>query len=103
MSTIWEDTDGCDNKYRCALDIYLMAELSSSYGIIMDRTIILPYHVNNVVYIINATEKHYLNGEMEIIGKLGSNYTTNIGLLPSASKDVSVKFAYQCLHILNSR
>ena len=24
MSTVWGDTGGCDKKYRCVLDIYLM-------------------------------------------------------------------------------
>ena len=40
---------------------------------------------------------------MELIGKLGSNDTTKIGELTSASKDVSVKFSYQCLHIINNK
>ena len=40
---------------------------------------------------------------MGIICKLGSNYTTKIGMLPRASKCVSVKFADQCLHILNNK
>ena len=57
----------------------------------------------NVVDGLNATDKHYLKGGMEIICKLGSNGTTNIGIIPSASKDVSVKFVYQCLHILNNK
>ena len=55
-----EDTDGCANKYRCALDIYLMTVLSSSYGIIMDRVINETVHGNNFVDRINATEKLYL-------------------------------------------
>ena len=56
MSTVWEVTDGCAKKYRCALDIYLMTVLSSSYGIIMARAINAPGHRNNVVDGINATE-----------------------------------------------
>ena len=35
--------------------------------------------------------------------KLASKDTKNIGMLPSASKDVSIKFSYQCLHILNNK
>ena len=62
MSTVWEDTDGCANHYRCALAIYLMTVLSSSYGIIMDHTINAPGHGNNVVYGINETYKRYLKG-----------------------------------------
>ena len=55
ISTVWEDTDGCAEKYMCALAIYLMAVLSSSYGIIMDIIINAPVHGNNVVDGINAT------------------------------------------------
>ena len=40
---------------------------------------------------------------MELIGKLGINDTTKIGILPSASKDVSIKFVDQCIHILNNK
>ena len=27
VSTVWEDTSGCDKQYRCSLDIYLMTVL----------------------------------------------------------------------------
>ena len=60
MSTGWEDTDGCTKKYRCDLAIYLINALSTSYGIIMDRAINSPGHVNNVVDGINAMDKRYL-------------------------------------------
>ena len=42
ISKLWEETDGCANKYGCALTIYLMNMLSSSYSIIMDRAIDSP-------------------------------------------------------------
>ena len=85
MSTVWEDTNGCAKNYRCALDICLTTVLSSSYIIIMDRA-------------INQT---FFGKKMEIIGKLGSNDTKNIGMLTSASKDTAIKFADQCINILN--
>ena len=40
---------------------------------------------------------------MEFIGKLGSNDTTKIIMLPGASKDVSIKFTDECLHIINNK
>ena len=46
--------------------------------------------------------QHYLKGEMELMSKLASNDTTHIGMLPSASKYVSINFADQYLHILNN-
>ena len=69
-----------------------MTVLSSSYGVIMDRAINAPVHGKNVVDGLNATNKRYLKGKMELMGKLASNNTTNIGMLPSASKYVSIKF-----------
>ena len=103
MSTVWEDTNGWANQYMCTLVIYLMTVLSSWYGIIMDSVINAPGHGNNVVDGLNATDKHYFKGEMELIRKLGSNNTTKIGMLPSAWNDVSIKFSDQCLHILNNK
>ena len=103
MSAVWEDIYGCAKQDMCALDIYLMTVLSSSYGIIMDRAINTPVHVKYVVDGINATDKCYLNGEMEFIGKLGSNDTSKIGMLCSASKYVSGKFTDKCIHIINHK
>ena len=103
MSKILEDTNGCDNQSRCALDIYLMTVLLYLYDIIMDRAMNAPGHVNNVVDGINAIATHYLKGKMELIGKSGSKNTTNIGMLTIASKDVSIKCLDQFLHILNNR
>ena len=39
---------------------------------------------------------------MELLGKLASNDTSNIVMLPSASKSVSVKFVEKYLHIPNN-
>ena len=39
---------------------------------------------------------------MELIGKLGSNSTSKIGMLPSASKDISIKSEDQFIHIFNN-
>ena len=82
MSTVWEDNNGCVKQYRCDLDIYLITVLSYSYGIIMNRTINSLVHVNNVVNGINATDKRYLK-KMELVGKLSSNDTSKIGMIPS--------------------
>ena len=101
ISTLWEDIDLCYNQYRCASVIYLMSVLLSSYGIVMNREINATGHGNNVVDGINTTERRYLKGEIKLIGKLASDDTTNIGMLTSASKDVSIKFADKCIHMIN--
>ena len=69
----------------------------------MDRSINAPGHRKNSVYGLNATEKRYLKGKMEIMVKLASNDTTNIGIRPSASKYVSINFSDQCLHSQNNK
>ena len=43
-------------------------------------------------YGLTATDKLDLKGGMELIGKLGVNDSTKIGIIPSASKDASMKF-----------
>ena len=84
MPTVCEDTDGCAKQYMCALGIYLMTVLSSSYVIIIYREINVPGHWESVVDGLNATYKCYLMEEMENIGKLGTNDTINFGMISSA-------------------
>ena len=52
-----------------------------------------PRHGNNVVDGLNATFKRYLKGQMEFLDKLSSNDTSDIVIIHSASKYVSIKFA----------
>ena len=69
----------------------------------MNCSVNSPDHGNNAVDGINATDKRYFKRKMELIGKWWSYYTTNIGILLSASKHVSIKFADQCLHIIKNK
>ena len=39
---------------------------------------------------------------MELIGKLESNDTSYIGMIPSASEYVSIKKLDQCIHMINN-
>ena len=59
----------------------------------MDHAINAPGYGNNVVDGINAADKRYLKEQMKPIGKLSSNNTSTIGIIPSDSKDVSIKFS----------
>ena len=68
----------------------------------MARGINAPDHGKNIVDGLNTKEKCYFNEQMELIDKLVSNNTSNIGMLPIASKDVPIKFEDQCIHILNN-
>ena len=67
-----------------------MIILSSLYAIITNRAINAPDHGNNVVGGLNATDKSDLKEQMELFGKLSSNNTPKIGMLPSQSKYVSI-------------
>ena len=60
---------------------------------IMNFAINSPDHGNNVVDGLNAADKRYLKEQIELIGKLSSRYTSNIGMLPSDSKYVSINFS----------
>ena len=68
----------------------------------MDHAINAPVHKNNAIDGLNATEKRYLKGKVELIDKLVSDNTSNIGILPSDSKYFFIKLADQCIHILNN-
>ena len=78
-----------------------MTVLSSQYGILINCAINALGKGNSVVDEINATDKRNTKESIEFIGKLASNYTSSIGMLPSASKDVFIKFSDQQIHIIN--
>ena len=69
----------------------------------MDLAIKKPGNGKNVVDGLNATDKTYLKEQMELIGKLASKDTSNIGMLPNASKYVFIKISDQCIHINNNK
>ena len=90
-------------QHRCSLDIYLMTVLSTFYGIIIDCAINERYHGTNAVDELNAPEKCSLKQQKELIGAWESIDTSNIEILPSASKHISIKLVDQCIHILNNK
>ena len=60
LSTIWENTDGCADQYRCATALYIMSVLSQYYSIIFDRGISAPGHSKYVVGSLNSSGKRYM-------------------------------------------
>ena len=44
LSTLWENTDGCAEHYRCDTALYLMSMLSQAFSVIIDRGISAPRH-----------------------------------------------------------
>ena len=60
LRKIWENTDGCAEKYRRASTLYLMSVMSQTYSIIFDRGISSPEHGKEVVGGLNAFDKRYI-------------------------------------------
>ena len=60
LSTIWENTDGFAEQYRCASALYLMSVMSQTYSIIIDQGISAPGHGKEVVDGLNAVDKRYI-------------------------------------------
>ena len=72
MSTIWENTDGCAEQYRCASALYLMSVMSQTYSIIIDRGISAPEHGKEVFDGLNAVDKRYIYQLMSKVQLPGS-------------------------------
>ena len=60
LRTIWENTDGCDEQYRCASTLYLISVMSQCYSIIIDQGISAPEHGKEVVDGLNSVDKRYV-------------------------------------------
>ena len=69
----------------------------------MDCAINSPGHVNIVLGRLNETDKRILKEQMELLGKLASNDTSDIQILLIASKYVSFELVDQSLHVLNHK
>ena len=66
-STIWYNTDGCAEKYRCATALYLLSMLYHAHEIIIYCDVVSPGHGKTFVDGINATEKIILSMLMKIV------------------------------------
>ena len=60
MSTIWRNTDGCAEQYRCASALYLLSVMYQCYSVIIDKGISAPRHGKEVADGINAVDKSYI-------------------------------------------
>ena len=60
LITIWENTDGCAEQYKCASTLYLFSVMSQCYSIIIYRDISAPGHGKEVVDRLNAVDKRYI-------------------------------------------
>ena len=72
LSTIWENTDGCAEQYRCASALYLVSLISQTYSLIIDRGISAPGNGKEVVDGLNAVDKRYIYQLMSKVQLPGS-------------------------------
>ena len=73
LSTIYGNTDGCAEQYRCTSALYLMSVMSQYYSIIIDRGISGPGQCKEVVDGLNSVDKRYICQLMYNIQLPGSN------------------------------
>ena len=59
-STIWENTDGCAEQYKCTTALYLLSILSHAYNIVIDSGVGAPGHGKDIVDGLNAADKRFL-------------------------------------------
>ena len=57
VSTIWENTVGCSEQYRCVSALYLMSVISQTYSLIVDQGISAHGHRKEVVDGLNDVDK----------------------------------------------
>ena len=72
MISIWENTDGFAEQYRCASTLYLMSVMSQFYSIIIDIGIIAPGNGKELVDGLNAVDNPYIYQLMSNIQLPGS-------------------------------
>ena len=73
LGKIWENTDGCAEKYRCASSLYLMSFMSQCYSIIIDWGIGAPGYDKEVADGLNYVDKCYIYQFMSTVQLPGSN------------------------------
>ena len=58
---MWENINGCAEKYRCATVIYLLSTKAHEYNIIINCGVGAPGHVREVEDFLNATYNFFLS------------------------------------------
>ena len=60
LSTVWDNTYGRADHYRCATSLYLLSILSPSFNIIIYHGISAPGQRREVIYGLNTTYKRFI-------------------------------------------
>ena len=81
VSTIWENTDGCEDKYFCKTALYLLSMLAHTYNIIIDSGVGASGHGIKVVDGLNANDRQFLSMLMKTVQLPGvAEYDTQMAV-----------------------
>ena len=72
LITIWENTDGCVEQYKCASALYLMPVISQTYSLIIHRGMSATGNGKEVVDGLNAVDTRYIYQLMSKVQLPGS-------------------------------
>ena len=79
LSTICQNTDGCDEYYRYATELYLMSLWSQDFSVIIDRGISAPGHAREVVDGLKVIDKRFIYQLMSTVQLSGAkSYETKM-------------------------
>ena len=93
ISTIWENTDGWAEQYRCASALYLMSVMSQFYSIIIDHDISAPVHGKQFVDGTNVIYKRYIYQLISNVQLIGSKTFYSHILMNSCKKNNYISLA----------
>ena len=104
LSTIWKNTDGGADQYRCASSLHLISVFSQSHSIKIDQGISEPGHGKEVFDGINAIDKLYMYQLIYNVQLPGSRKVDSQNLMYSCTpkNDVSLAKEFQniCLSMI---
>ena len=58
LSTLWENKDGCDENYICAMKLYLLSMLSKAYYVVIENFVSATEHRREVLDGLKTTENY---------------------------------------------
>ena len=97
ISTIWENTDGCAEQYRCETALYLLSIFTHVYNIIIDCGVVTSGYGREVVDGLNYTNKRFLSMLLKTVQLTGEkSYEPHMAMHTSTTNiDISLEGKFQ--------
>ena len=102
-STIWENTYGCAEQYRCATTLYLLLMLSREYNIVNDHGVGLPGYEKYVVDDFNATLKCFFTTLMTTVQLPGTDTNNSNMVMHTAISNTDISIARELKNIFQTQ